>query len=251
MATETFSGTVTDTAGGAETPLVALNRIDQTGLTEVTPYLGAVTIGASTIASGTVDNGVMTVTGVKTSQTALPRLAAGQQDLIARRGTAASTWLQKVQPGDTLSVTDSLAPYGIDQIRTAVSGGAYLAQNGAMAVPVQGGGENNVAYPVVGLGVSKDGTHAIMAPNGRWPTGSSSSDDQCAVRRSDRNRHADRHPVTAEFPPAPAPPGRHRPGGAFSPQVKAMDAGSARALAQTSCISTDIGRDSNLITRQP
>ena len=163
MATETFSGTVTDTTSGAGTPLVALNRIDQTGLTEVTPYLGAVTIGASTIASGTVDNGVMTITGVKTSQTALPKLAAGQQDLIARRGTAASTWLQKIQPGDTLSVTDSLAPYGLDQIRTAVSGGAYLAQNGAMAVPVQGTGENNVQYPVVGLGVSKDGKHAIMA----------------------------------------------------------------------------------------
>ncbi|HEX3515001.1 MAG TPA: phosphodiester glycosidase family protein, partial [Trebonia sp.] len=163
MATETFSGTVDDTTTGASDPLVALNRIDQTGLTEVTPYLGAVSIGASTIAAGTVGNGVLTITSVKTSQTALPQLTAGQEDLIARRGTAGSTWLQSVHPGDTLTTSDSLAPYGIDQVKTAVSGGAYLAQNGAMAVPVQAGGENNVSYPIVGIGVSKDGTHAIMA----------------------------------------------------------------------------------------
>jgi hypothetical protein len=163
MATETFGGTVDDTATGATDPLVALNRIDQDDLTLVTPYLGAVAIGESTIATGTVSDGVLTVTGVKTSQTALPQLTTGQEDLIARRGTADSTWLQKVHPGDTLSVSDSLAPYGIDQIQTAVSGGAYLAQNGTMAVPVQGSGENNVEYPIVGIGVSKDGTHAIMA----------------------------------------------------------------------------------------
>ncbi|HTU71929.1 MAG TPA: phosphodiester glycosidase family protein [Trebonia sp.] len=163
MATETFSGTVDDTTTGATDPLAALNRIDQNNLTEVTPYLGAVSIGASTIAAGTVANGVLTITSVKTSQTALPALTAGQEDLIARRGTADSTWLQKVHAGDTLTVSDSLAPYGLDQIQTALSGGAYLAQNGAMAVPVTGGGENNVAYPIVGIGVSKDGTHAIEA----------------------------------------------------------------------------------------
>ncbi|HUN35414.1 MAG TPA: phosphodiester glycosidase family protein, partial [Trebonia sp.] len=163
MATETFSGTVEDTTTGASDPLAALNRIDQNNLTAVTPYLGAVTIGASTIAAGTVSNGVLTITSVKTSQTALPALAAGQEDLIARRGTADSTWLQKVHAGDTLTVSDALAPYSLDQIQTAVSGGAYLAQNGAMAVPVTGSGENNVAYPIVGIGVSKDGTHAIEA----------------------------------------------------------------------------------------
>ena len=163
MSTETFSGTVDDTTTGATGNLVALNRIDQTGLTEVTPYLGAVSIGASTIVAGTVDNGVMTVTSIKTSQTALPQLAAGQQDLIARRGTADSTWLQKMHVGDTVTTTQALAPYGIDQIQTGLSGGAYLAQNGQMAVPVSAGGENNVAYPIVGIGVSKDGTHAVMA----------------------------------------------------------------------------------------
>jgi exopolysaccharide biosynthesis protein len=168
MAMETFSGTVDDTTTGVTNPLVALNRIDQTGLTEVTPYLGAVSIGASTIATGTVSGGVLTITGVQTSQTSLPQLTTGQEDLIARRGTADSTWLQKVHPGDALTVSDSLAPYGLDQIQSAVSGGAYLAQNGVMTVPAQGGGENNVQYPIIGIGVSKDGTHAIMAVfNGR------------------------------------------------------------------------------------
>jgi Phosphodiester glycosidase/Bacterial Ig-like domain (group 2) len=163
MATETYRGTVDDTTTGAASPLVALNRIDQAGLTEVTPYLGAVSIKAATIAAAAVRNGVLTVTGVQTGQTSLPQLTAGQEDLTARRGTAGSTWLQRVRPGDALRVADSLAPYGIDQIRAAVSGGAYLARGGAMAVPAHGRGENNVSYPVTGIGVSKDGRHAIMA----------------------------------------------------------------------------------------
>jgi hypothetical protein len=168
MATETFSGTVDDTTTGATDPLAALNRIDQNNLTLVTPYLGAVSVGASTIVNATVTSSTasgsaITINSIKTSQTSLPQVPAGQEDLIARRGTADSTWLQKLHAGDTVTVSDSLAPYSIGQIQTAVSGGAYLAQNGAMAVPVQGGGENNVNYPTVGIGVSKDGTHAIMA----------------------------------------------------------------------------------------
>jgi exopolysaccharide biosynthesis protein len=168
MTTEKFSGTVDDTTTGTTNPLVALNRIDQTGLTAVTPYLGAVSIGASTIVNATVTSSTatsatITINSIKTSQTALPQVPAGQEDLIARRGTAASTWLQKMHADDTVTVSDSLAPYSIGQIQTAVSGGAYLAQNGAMAVPVQAGGENNVNYPIVGIGVNKAGTSAIMA----------------------------------------------------------------------------------------
>ena len=165
MATETFTGTADDTTTGSTQPLVAVNRIDQAGLTAVTPFLGAVSIGASTIVAATAgSDGTLTIAAAaKTSQTSLPQVPAGQEDLIARRGTAASTWLQGVHVGDTLKLSESLAPYGIGQIQTAVSGGAYLAQNGLMAVPVQGGGENNVAYPIVGVGVSQDGTHAIIA----------------------------------------------------------------------------------------
>jgi exopolysaccharide biosynthesis protein len=163
FATEKFTGTVDDTTTGSTRTLVALNRIDQTGLTAVTPYLGATSIGASTVATATVSGDALTITSVKTSQTSLPQLTAGQEDLIGRRGTADSTWLQTVRVGDTVTVSDTLAPYGIGQIQTAVSGGAYLVQNGQMAVPAQGGGENNVAYPIVGVGVSKDGTHAIVA----------------------------------------------------------------------------------------
>jgi exopolysaccharide biosynthesis protein len=173
MATETFSGTVDDTTTGATNPLTALNRIDQNNLTLVTPYLGAVSIGSSTIVNATVTTGTasgstITINSVKTGQASLPQVPDGQEDFIARRGTADSTWLQKMHAGDTVTVSDALAPYGIGQVQTAVSGGAYLERNGAMAVPVQGTGENNVTYPIVGIGVSKDGTHAIMAVfNGR------------------------------------------------------------------------------------
>jgi uncharacterized protein YjdB len=164
MTTETFSGTVSDTTSGAARPLAAVNRVDQAGLTAVTPYLGAVPVAAAaTIAAGTVRNGVLTIASVKAGQRPLPRLSAGQEDLTARRGTADSAWLQRVHPGDKLTVSYSLAPYRIGQVKTAVSGGAYLLRNGTMAVPARGGGENNTPDPSAGIGVSRDGRHAIMA----------------------------------------------------------------------------------------
>ncbi|MBO0869856.1 MAG: phosphodiester glycosidase family protein, partial [Micromonosporaceae bacterium] len=161
--TETFSGTAVDTVSGSSQPLAGVNRIDQTALVAVTPFLGAVTIGASTIATATESNGTLTITSIRTSQTALAQVPAGQEYLIARRGTAASTWLQTVHIGDAVSLTEQLAPYDIDQLQSAVSGGAYLVQNGEMAVPVTGGGENNVLEPSLGIGLSKDGRHAIIA----------------------------------------------------------------------------------------
>jgi hypothetical protein len=168
FATETFTGTVTDTTTGSADTLVALNRIDQDDLTAITPYMGAAPIGASTIATATVNSdGSLTVTGVTTSQTELPQVPAGQEDLIAAGGTQDSLWLQGLHAGDHVSLSYSIAPYGIgsapDDVATAVSGAAYLEQNGAMAVPVTGGGENNVSYPVVGIGVSKNGKQAVMA----------------------------------------------------------------------------------------
>jgi uncharacterized protein YjdB len=167
-ATETFTGTATDTTTGSTATLAALNRIDQDNLTAVTPYLGAAPIGESTVATATVgSDGSLTITGVKTSQTSLPQVPAGGEDLIARRGTQDSLWLQGLHAGGTVSLSYSIAPYGIgsapDDVATAVSGAAYLEQDGAMAVPVTGGGENNVNYPVVGIGVTKNGNHAIMA----------------------------------------------------------------------------------------
>lgn len=171
--TETFTGTADDTTSGSTDALVAINRIDQDGLTAVTPYLGSAPIGESTVATATVGSGgALTITSVKTSQTSLPQLSAGQEDLIARRGTTDSLWLQELQVGDTVTLSCSLAPYGIGSgptdIQTAVSGAAFLVQDGKMAVPAEGTGENNVDYPVVGIGVTKNGKHAIMVTfNGR------------------------------------------------------------------------------------
>ena len=171
--TETFTGTAEDTTTGSSDPLAAVNRIDQDDLTAVTPYLGAVTLGESTIANLTVNSdGSLTVNSVKTSQTSLPQVPDGQEDLIARRGTQDSLWLQGLHPGDNVTLSYSLAPYGIGSaptdVQTAVSGAAFLVQNGQMAVPAEGGGENNVDYPVVGIGVTKNGKHAIAVVfNGR------------------------------------------------------------------------------------
>jgi uncharacterized protein YjdB len=165
--TETFTGTAEDTTTGSSDTLAALNRIDQDDLTAVTPYLGAATLGESTIANLTVNSdGSLTVNSVQTSQTNLPQVPNGQEDLIARRGTQDSLWLQGLHVGDTVTLSYSIGPYGLGSaptdVATSVSGAAYLVQNGQMAVPVTGGGENNVDYPVVGIGTTKDGKHAIM-----------------------------------------------------------------------------------------
>src|SRR5262249_51995651 len=47
-----------------------------------------------------------------------------------------------------------------------------LVRNGQRAVPLQGGGENNVDNPVTAVGVTKDGKHALFAAfDGHQPEG--------------------------------------------------------------------------------
>jgi hypothetical protein len=143
--TETFTGTADDTTASSTEPLAAINRIDQTGLTAVTSYLGAAPISSSTVATATATGDTLTITSVSSGVTSLPQLTAGQEDLIAQKGSAAAKWLTgTVHVGDAVTLSDSVGPYGIGQVQTAVSGAAYLVQNGQMAVPVTGGGENNV-----------------------------------------------------------------------------------------------------------
>jgi exopolysaccharide biosynthesis protein len=173
--TETFTGTAADTTSGSSEAMAGVNRIDQTGLVLASSYLGAAPISSSVVATATAGSSPqdLTVTSVTSGVTSLPQLTAGQEDLFAAKGTAAAAWLTAdVHSGDTVTITDAVAPYGIGSaptdVATAVSGAAYLVQNGQMAVPAQGGGENNVQYPVVGIGVTRNGKHAVMVTfNGR------------------------------------------------------------------------------------
>jgi hypothetical protein len=173
--TETFTGTADDTTSGSSEAMAGINRIDQTGLVLANSYLGAAPISSSVVATATPGSSPLdlTIDSVTSGVTSLPQLAAGQEDLFAAKGSAAATWLTaEVHAGDTITITDGIAPYGIGSaptdVATAVSGAAYLVQNGQMAVPVTGGGENNVDYPVVGIGVTKNGKHAISVVfNGR------------------------------------------------------------------------------------
>jgi hypothetical protein len=173
--TETFTGTADDTTSGSSEALAGVNRIDQSGLVVADSYLGAAPISSSVVATATQGSSPldMTIDSVATGVTQLPQLTAGQEDLFAAKGSAAATWLtDDVHAGDSITLSESLAPYGIGNaptdVQTAVSGAAFLVQNGQMAVPVEGGGENNVDYPVVGIGVTKSGKRAIMVVfNGR------------------------------------------------------------------------------------
>jgi hypothetical protein len=171
MATETFTGTAADTTNGQTEPLAGVNRTDQSGLVAVTSFLGATPIASSVVATATQAGDsppqagdsplTLTVTSVTSGVTSLPQLASGAEDLIAPAGSAAAEWLAGVSAGDSVTLTESLAPY--DNLQTALSGPAYLVQNGQMAVPAAASGDNNVNYPVTGVGVTKDGKHAIFA----------------------------------------------------------------------------------------
>jgi hypothetical protein len=146
--TETFSGTADDTTSGSSAALAGVNRIDQTGLVAANSFLGAAPISASVVATATQGSSPLdlTIDSVTAGVTSLPQLAAGQEDLFAAKGSAAATWLTSgVHVGDTVTLSQSLAPYGIgsapDDVATAVSAAAFLEQDGQMTVPVTGGGE--------------------------------------------------------------------------------------------------------------
>lgn len=163
---ESFSGTITD--GSATYPLAAVNTFDPNvpnSITLDTPANGAENITQGRVAVGqVVDNGAAVhITRVDLAQKSLPALTGDEEDVVAI-GAAPAAWMAaNVKAGDTIQISDSLSPYPLSEIQTAVSGGGILEQNGQMAVPVQGTGENNQDNPVTGLGISKDNKHLIIA----------------------------------------------------------------------------------------
>src|ERR1700734_1965019 len=164
MATETFTGTAADAVTGASQPLAGVNRTDQSGLVAVTSFLGATSVTPSVVATATENGGSplsLTITSVTSGVTSLPQVGSGAEDLIAPAGSAAAAWLAGVSSGDGVTLTENLAPY--DDVQTALSGPAFLVRSGQMAVPAAASGDNNVNYPVTGVGVTKDGKHAIFA----------------------------------------------------------------------------------------
>jgi exopolysaccharide biosynthesis protein len=163
IGTQAYAGTVTD--GSATHALASVNTTDTLsgdGITRVTPDLGATPIPASTVVTGhTSANGTsLTVDSVATAVTSLPKLAAGTQDLVGTK--TSGQWLaSNVKAGDTVALAETISPD--NNLSQAVSGGAIIVSDGAIAVPLQGGGENNINDPVTGVGVTADGKHAIVA----------------------------------------------------------------------------------------
>ncbi len=162
---ESYSGTATD--GAATHPITSVNLVDDlsaNGLVRVTPDLGdSGKIPASVVASGhrdPADANVLIIDRVTSGVTDLTPLPTGTEDLVGS-GTAGQWLTATAHVGDRVRIAESISPDSAP--RQALSGGAVLVQNGTMAVPLQGGGENNVNNPVTGLGVTKDGKHAIVA----------------------------------------------------------------------------------------
>lgn len=158
---ESYTGTITD--GTATHPLTSVNTVDDVksgGITRATADLGATPISSATVVSGRVNGATLVVDSVNTGVTSLPSLPSGTEDLVG--GGAGAAWLaQNIHPGDTVTISEKISPD--NNLQQAVSGGAVLVKDGQMAVPLQGGGENNQPNPVTGVGVTKDGKHLIVA----------------------------------------------------------------------------------------
>lgn len=158
---ETYAGTITD--GTVSHKLNSVNTVDDVasgGITRATSDLGPTPIASATVVSGHANGSSLVVDSVTTGVTSLPQLPSGVEDLVG--GGASAQWLaQNVHPGDTVDISEKISPDG--DLRQAVSGGAVLVKDGKMAVPLQGGGENNQPNPVTGVGVTKDGKHLVVA----------------------------------------------------------------------------------------
>ena len=164
---ETYTGTVTAGATGANTAITTVNAVDALSggdaLVRVTPDLGTPSpIPASTVAAGHLDRDGTTllVDSVTAGVTGLRQLAAGTEELVGS-GTRAQWLTQNVRVGDRVAVAERLGPDA--DVVQGLSGGAVLVQDGLRAVPVTGPGENNVDNPVTAVGVTRDGRHAVFA----------------------------------------------------------------------------------------
>ena len=162
---ESYSGTVTD--GAATHAITSVNTVEDlspsaSALVRVTPDLGdSEAVPASTVVTGQVsatNPDAVTVTSITQNVTDIAQLATGYE-AFAATGSAAQWLTSTVHAGDALTVAESVSPD--NNAEQALSGGAILVQNGQMAVPLVGGGENNQNNPVTAFGVSQDGKHAI------------------------------------------------------------------------------------------
>ena len=169
-----YTGSVTapDTATRAITSVNVVDDLSKSGgaLVRVTPFLGTPSpIPAATVVAGTVSGATLTVTAVTAGVTDLPQLPDGTEDLVAT-GAAADWASANLHVGDAVGVTEALSP--TEHIKQAVSGGAILVKDGALGVPLQGSGENNVDNPVTAVGTTDDGKRAIFAAfDGHQPEG--------------------------------------------------------------------------------
>lgn len=160
---ETYTGSIADgVATHTITSVNTVNDLNNGGLVRVTPFLGDTSIPDSTIVSGhrdPADPTSLIVDHIDTNVTSLPTLPRGTEDIV---GAASSgKWLQDtVHLGDRLTVTEHISPD--DNLAQALGGGAYLVQDGTMAVPLKGDGENNINNPVTAVGVTKDGKQAVF-----------------------------------------------------------------------------------------
>jgi len=162
---EAFTGSVT--AGGVSYPLHAINRQDDIGtanLTLFTPVLGAsLPLHGATVAflqpvAGS--NQTFTVVSIQARVARLPVLST--QDALVGSGNAGSWLLTHLASGTTLTLDERTTPD--NDLVQAIGGGAILIKDGAryqdQRAPASG--KDSARNPLTAIGISKDGTQALL-----------------------------------------------------------------------------------------
>lgn len=162
---EFFSGSIID--GKAHYPLHEINIYGdiRKGPILITPDLGArISVAGDTVAmlrpvSNTSDTFI--VQSVRSGVTWLPALSG--KDAIIAQGSAGQWLSSHLHPNDRLRVTERISPD--DNLLQAIGGGPIVLKNGALYYdahpPVPA--DVNVRNPLTAIGVSRDGTHALLA----------------------------------------------------------------------------------------
>lgn len=189
IATETFTGTVTDEANSSTADLDDVNQLGveaNPGLTLVNPAMGADTIPSSVVAQGTVEPGgtsahsTLKITSITGGVTSLPTLPAGTEDLVAQPSSPQGKWLTtEVGVGDFISVSESTSPYPLqgqtgadpEPYVTAATTGATIGLMADGKILPSALGDPTDIRALTAIGISRDGKHLIVAAfDGIQPT---------------------------------------------------------------------------------
>jgi exopolysaccharide biosynthesis protein len=161
MGRETFTGRVTE--GAASHVLASVNTVDDVGrggISEVTPSLGATSLpAAATLVLGHAKpgSGTLEVTRVQQGARSISALPEGEEGLVG--GGSGGRWLAAAaRVGGSLALSERISPD--NDLVQMINAAAILVRHGKIGHDPAGPTGIN---PETAVGLSRDGSHAILA----------------------------------------------------------------------------------------